>query len=117
MDISDDEDAVQKKALLLHYMGGQCYDIYDTLSADDDDDFAEVKKKLDDYFIPKTNVEYEKYVFHNTKQKDDETLDQFCTRLRKLAVNCDFPTGTSEGEVKSQVIQGCTSVLSYDERL
>ena len=57
-----DEDAKRKKALLLHFMGEQAYDIYDTLKADGDN-YADVKQKLHGYFVPKVNLEYEKYVF------------------------------------------------------
>ena len=36
-------------------------------------------------------------------------MDQFCTRLKQLSVNCDFTEGTVENEVKTQMIHGCTS--------
>ena len=52
-------------------MGPDFQDIYDTL-----------KTKIDGYFVTEVNAEYEKYLFRNTQQKG-ETLDQFCTRLRK----------------------------------
>ena len=109
MDIRDrDTDKVRKKALLLHYMGNECYDIYETLK-EDNDDFAAIRRKMTDYFVPKTNTEYEKYVFRNTRQSENENTDQFCTRLRKLAINCAFAEGTVDSEIKSQVVQGCTS--------
>lgn len=109
MDITNsDEDRDQKKALLLHYMGAECYEIYETMEKSTDT-FNDIKKSLTDYFVPKSNTEYEKYVFRNSKQQDGESLDQFCTRLKKLAVTCEFPVGTSDGEVKSQLIQGCKS--------
>ena len=69
---SDDEKA-RKKALLLHYMGGECFDIYTTLRADDDT-FAGVKKKMEEYFVPQANTEYERYVFRSCYQTEGETL-------------------------------------------
>ena len=36
-------------------------------------------------------------------------MDQFCTILKQLSVNCDFTKGTVENEVKTQMICGCTS--------
>ena len=105
--VDSNEDKLQRKSLLLHYIGGEGFDVYETLKADDDD-YAAVKKKLTDYFMPKTNVQYERYVFRDAKQKDGETLDQFCTRLRKLAINCDYG-GTKEDEIKTQIIHGCMS--------
>ena len=96
----------RKKALLLHYVGGETFDIYETLKGADDK-FNDVVEKLSNYFVPKANAEYEKYVFRNSKQTEGESLDQFCTRLRKLSINCEFADGDTE--IKSQIIQGCIS--------
>ena len=74
-----------------------------------DKTFDSTKQVLTNYFTPKHNHEYEKYVFRNTKQKADENMDQFFTRLRQLAVNCGFTDGTVKDEIKSQIIQGCAS--------
>ena len=41
------------------------------------------------------------------KQEPGETVDNFCTRLRLLAANCDFTN--KDRELKSQILQGCTS--------
>ena len=111
MDIKEETEASKKrqKALLLHYMGAECYDIYHTLKKEADD-YDAVKKSMTDYFVPKANSEFEKYVFRNTKQTDGETLDQFCTRLRKLSVNCGFVEDSVDSEIKSQMVQGCNSV-------
>ena len=103
----ENDDRKRKKALLLHYMGEECFDIYETVK-EEGDVYDVVKTKLSDYFVPKSNCEYEKYVFRNTKQREGETLDQFCTRLRKLSVNCNFGE-ILNNEVKSQMIQGCVS--------
>ena len=40
-------------------------------------------------------------------QKSDETIDQFVTRLRKLADHCEFTD--LNRELKLAVIQNCTS--------
>lgn len=50
--VDSNEDKLQRKSLLLHYIGGEGFDVYETLKADDDD-YAAVKKKLTDYFMPK----------------------------------------------------------------
>ncbi|KAK3103818.1 hypothetical protein FSP39_022146 [Pinctada imbricata] len=41
------------------------------------------------------------------KQLQEETVDQFATRLRQKPKHCDF--ADNDGEIKSQIIQGCTS--------
>ena len=44
-------------------------------------------------------------------QKEGENLDQFCTRLKQLSVNCDFTEGTVENEVKTQMIHGLSKPM------
>lgn len=43
--LDSDAEKLRKKALLLHYMGSPCFDIYDTIK-EDDDDYAGVKDKM-----------------------------------------------------------------------
>ena len=64
-------------------MGAECYDIYETLK-NEEDDYSVVKTKMNDYFVPKYNSEFERYIFRQASQKEGENLDQFCTRLKQL---------------------------------
>ena len=97
--------ADRKKALLLHYAGPNVQEAYETLPTpivtdELTDDYVTAKEQLDAYFCPKRNLEYEAYVFRQTKQRQGETLDQFHTRLRQLAATCEF--ADVDREVKSQ---------------
>ena len=103
---ADIEDDKRQRALLLHYGGSQLYDIYETLP-DTGDDFETLSEHLTNYFEPKKNVEFEIYKFRQCKQNIGETIDQFQTRLRKLALNCEFTD--RDKEIKSQIIQCCVS--------
>ena len=51
---------------------------------------------LEDYFLPKRNVVYERYVFNSCIQTPEETVDGYVNRLRKLASSCQFGTLTEE---------------------
>ena len=55
--------------------------------------------------MPKKNIEYEICTFSQVRQYPDETLDQYHTRLRKLATTCEF--ADIEREIKTQIIQCC----------
>ena len=46
------------------------------------EDYVTAQVKLDEYFSPKNNVDYQ---FHQAVQQLGETVDQFITRIRKLA--------------------------------
>ncbi|CAC5359617.1 unnamed protein product [Mytilus coruscus] len=80
-------------------------DIFDTLQ-ETGEDYDTALTKLTEYFAPKKNVEYEIYKFRQAKQETDETIDAFHTKLRQLSVNCEF---TDDNQVKSQIVQGCSS--------
>ncbi|MES9884606.1 MAG: hypothetical protein ABW185_27490, partial [Sedimenticola sp.] len=99
----------RKKALLLHYAGDEVFEIHDTLpDTGDDGDYDKTKSALEKYFKPQVNKEFEIFEFRRMKQYESETVDQFATRLRQKAENCEF--SDRDSEIKSQIIQGCTSV-------
>ena len=105
MAITDD---TQKRALLLHQAGPETQDIFETLpDRGDAKDFAKAMEKLDTYFSPKGNADYEIFKFRTAIQSPKETVDQFATRLRKLAQTCNFQD--VDREIKSAIIQHCTS--------
>ena len=101
--ITDDQ---RKKALLLHYGGEELDNIFQTLKPEKED-YKSAKIALDTYFTPKQNTIYETIVFRRTKQEANETIDQYCTRLRQLSAKCDF--ADDEREIKTQIIEGCLS--------
>ena len=99
-------DDTQKRALLLYQVGQETQELFETFT-DTGTDYKTAMDKLDAYFNPKKNVDFEVFQFRQAKQQEDETIDQFVTRLRKLAVTCEFTE--LDKELKSAVIQHCTS--------
>ena len=95
----------RKKALLLHAVGGNTFDIFMSL-ADHGTTYNHAKAGLTNYFKPKVNKEYERAVFRRLRQETGETIDVYHTRLRKAAASCDF--ADVDGEIKSHVIQTTT---------
>jgi hypothetical protein len=69
--------------------------------------YATAVAKLDEYFLPKKNVDYETFQFRQATQQTGEMLDQFVTRLRNLAAHCEFTDLNKE--LKSAIIQNCQS--------
>lgn len=117
-------DKRRMKAMLLHYAGQSVHEIFRTLEAErgvapnttptgkldssiQEDEYAVVIRLLNSYFQPKKNVDYETYVFRQSYQRADETLAQFCTRLRLLAGTCEF--ADNDREVKTQIITATKS--------
>ena len=81
----------RKRALLLHYGGEQLQTVFDTLSdTGDENDYEKAKEVLTSHFVPKRNPIYETILFRRLTQNPDESVDQFCTQLRKAADKFDF---------------------------
>ena len=99
----------QKRGLLLHTAGLEVQDVYFTLvPGGEDKDYPATLKVLDDYFIPKANVPFERHLFREITQSSEETVDQFVCRLRQRAASCDF--GEREDEyIRDQLIDKCYS--------
>lgn len=95
----DIKDKKRQRALLLHYAGEEVNEIFETLT-DTGEDYATAKGKLDSYFAPKKNTEFEVYKFRQAKQQPSEGIDAYLTRLRQLNINCVFTDG--DKEIKSQ---------------
>ena len=102
-------DDAQKRALLLYQAGAETQELYDTLPVGEGEanDYATTIAKLDAYFLPKKNADFEIFQFLQAKQHMDETTDQYVTRLRKLAAHCVFADLAKE--LKATIIQNCLS--------
>ena len=50
-----------------------------------DDEYSLAIGALDNYFLPQTNMPYERHCFRQLQQGDNETIDQFVMRLRQQA--------------------------------
>src|SRR6218665_739847 len=110
---------VQKRASLLHTAGMAVQDLFETLSepgppggnADDAASAYDVAMgALEAHFPPKLNPPYERHVFRQMKQESKETVDQFVSRFRRQAENCEFGEQLEEN-VRDQVIDKCSSSL------
>lgn len=93
------KDNAQKCALLHHLGGSDVHDIFATMEDTGDDK---------DYFTPKKNVPYERHIFRQAVQEQGESVDSFVSRLKQLAVTCDFGDHKDDF-IHDQVIDKCTS--------
>ena len=98
-------DKKRQRALLLYQAGPQVREIFAQLSdVGGETDFALAKEKLTQYFEPQKNRRYEVYRFRELKQGEQESLDNFHTRLRKMAKVCEFHD--ENFEIEEQIIIG-----------
>jgi hypothetical protein len=73
-------------------MGSEADDIVQSLGIAEGDQkkYDVVKKKLEDFFIIKRNVIFERAKFNLRSQQEGETVDVFITDLFNLAEHCNF---------------------------
>ena len=82
---------IQKRALLLDVAGMGVQEIYFTLAGEDGDaSFEATLNVLEDYFVPRANIPFERHLFRQISQGIGESIDQFVCRLRQRAPTCDF---------------------------
>ena len=77
---------------LIYSMGGEADNIVQSLSiaAEDQKKYDVVKKRLEDFFIIKRNVIFERAKFNLRSQQENETVDVVITDLFNLAEHCNF---------------------------
>ena len=92
----DITDAARRKALLLTFAGSDFCDLVDT--------FQEAKFTITDHFNPKTNLELQRFIFHETFQKNQFILEYYA-EMDSIAATCNFHN--KQQEIKSQIIRGC----------
>ena len=96
-------DPTQQRALLLYQVGQHTQDIFDTIPNNGQPaDYDTAMRKLEEYFLPKRNVTYEIFQFRQAVQQPGESVDQYATRLRKLAEYCEFANINSKNPVNNR---------------
>ena len=84
----DIQNPERKKALLLHSAGVGVKKIHKTLAIEDptgdDNVYSKTEQALNNYFVPKKNIEYELFNFRQEKQKPSESLNSYYTCAQKL---------------------------------
>lgn len=102
-----DKDPEIQCSTLLHIIGEDALDIYNTfeIAAQDRNKLDVLMKKFTAHFIPQKNVTYERHVFNTTSQKPGETIDQFVTELRNKAETCEFGV-LCDSLIKDRIVVG-----------
>ena len=99
----------RRRALLLHLAGPDVQEIFTTLTETGDaTNYASAVEALNAYFVPQVNSAFARQTFHRITQNPGETVQQFVTRLRKAAKDCDFGTDT-DNQIRDAVLNKCTS--------
>ncbi len=106
------KDNVIRMATLRSLMGRDCLCIFKSLEMSNEDrkDPAKSMDELEKYFKPSKNEIYERFQFYTCDQGDNETVDQWVTRLRHLASTCNFGTSL-DSMIRDRLVLG-----AYDKQ-
>ncbi|KAG1699379.1 hypothetical protein GQR58_005524 [Nymphon striatum] len=103
-------NAIQQNALLLNIAGEEIMDLVDTfpddrLVATETSNVYEVLvKALNEHFRPLVNVPFERSIFRRADCSEEETVDVYATRLRKLAKSCEYGDNLDD-IIRDQIIE------------
>ncbi|XP_070546576.1 uncharacterized protein [Ptychodera flava] len=101
--------ARQRRAQLLHLAGPDVQDVFSTL--DDTGTPTEYSKAVDalnSHFVPVANSAYARRSFRSLTHEKGETVQQFVTRLRRAAKDCEFGAD-ADNQIRDEVIAKCNS--------
>ena len=90
--LQNEEGDVQVSAL-IYSMGIGVETIFKSFHFEEEkqkDDFNTVLQKYDDCFIPNRNIIFERSVFHQRKQHDKVSVEEFIRVLYELSEHCEF---------------------------
>lgn len=88
---------------LLHCLGTEGQRLFYTLP-NGGTTYNEAMAALDAHFTPKVNVVAARHKFRQCAQRSDETISQYISELRHLAVDCQFG-GTEDEMLRDQLIE------------
>ncbi|XP_055527046.1 uncharacterized protein LOC129719680 [Wyeomyia smithii] len=89
-----------KVALLKNFLGTDTVKVLNTLlAAEAQATPAAILTALEGYCLPQVNGTYERYIFNTAMQQEEEDINKFVTRLRKLAKTWYY------GQLKNSLIR------------
>lgn len=99
----------EKCSYLLIWVGERGRDIYDTWTLTDDERkvLNTYYERYEAYVMPKSNIIFARYKFHEKVQGANEPFEQFLTDLRLLVKDCNY--ANNEEMVRDRVVFGIHS--------
>ena len=93
-----------KKNAMLIYGGVEVRRLDKSLQDPSEGDvYTKLKRKLTNYFAPKKNAHYARYLFLKTRSQAGESTISYAARLREKAMSCDFHD--CDERILEQIIQ------------
>ena len=96
-----------KSATLAVIMGKERFQILQNLAQTEEqrNSSTEVTNRLHEYFLPRSNVIYERYKFNTRYQAANQSIDEYVTNLRHLAASCEF-SNLKDQLIRNRIVLG-----------
>lgn len=65
---------------------------------------SKVIKKFEEFCIGETNKSYERFIFNQRSQEENESIEQYVTVLRKLTQTCNFCSCLHDSLIRDQLV-------------
>jgi len=101
------EYASRKAALLRASLSTEIYRIYASLATDLRESYTAATTQMEDHFDQKSSTVFQRAQFTRRQQRAGETISQYVSALREMAVKCEFPAGQLTERVRDQLIAWC----------
>lgn len=97
-------------ATFMAVIGPDAIEIYNSFNLSDADknNLQIIKDRFKEYFAPKTNISFERYIFFKIEQNEDELFNEFLTRIKTQASKCEFGNLLDE-MLKDKIVFGIKS--------
>ena len=120
----------QNSMLLLTYVDGSMYSLIKSLSSPihpKDKTIKQIETLVCDHIEPKPTKHTQRYIFGETRQKQNQTISEYVAELRLIAEDCDFEqnyetrlldqfiSGMSSSKVKQKLL--CTADLTLQRAI
>nr|CAI5851190.1 unnamed protein product [Callosobruchus analis] len=79
-----------KIAVLLHCIGDEGLDVYNTFPDDKKSTLTKLLEAYDEHFLPKKVIPVETFKFNSLNQTSEQSIEQYLTVLKKQAKLCEF---------------------------
>lgn len=115
---SDSKSEKVKIAILLHALGEEALEVYNSLSIEphgENETIQDIVTALEKYCLPRKNVVFERHQFWAYPMPDSITIDKYVTELNQKSKDCEF--GSTESDMIRDKIVFSISDQRLKERL
>ena len=104
-------------ALLLHTLGDDALIVYNGFDLPGDLTCDKIIKLFDNYAIGETNESYERFVFNNRSQKENENFETFLTAIRTLIKTCNYCDTCLPSILRDRIVVGIRDTMTQNTLL